>query len=102
MGACPYTWVRSFFTSKNRNKTEASELRVTVSRNSEVTVDVALPARSARWLIELIPNDVVVKILAEGIPLEEIQKDLAERDILNPQSIFTLQEPHREVRVWLE
>lgn len=102
MSACPYTWVKSFFSLKRNKSTEASNLRVTVSRNQEITVDVSLPARSARWLIELIPSDVVCKIRAEGIPLDDIQSDLAASKELVPQKIFTLTEPNREVTVWLE
>jgi len=102
MAACPYTWIRGFFPAKNGDSSEASNLRVTVTREQKVVVDVSLPARSARWLIELIPEDVVKKIYAEGIPLDEIQADLAGRITLVPQKIFHLQETHREVAVWLE
>ena len=80
----------------------AAELRVTVTKQNQVVVDVALPARSARWLIELIPVDVMTKIKAEGIPIEEIQKDLAERPTLIKTKIFNLIESERSVQVWLE
>ncbi len=99
---CPYTWFRGLFPQPTGTADEAAQLRVTVLRNQEVTVDVALPARSARWLIELIPDDVMKKIRAEGIPIDDIQGELAQRLVLNPRKIFTLIETHRTVAVWLE
>jgi hypothetical protein len=100
---CPYTWFRSFFTESSTNPNgEAQYLRVCVTKNNNRVVDVSLPAKSARWLIELIPDDVTSKIKEEGIPIEEIQLDLSKRIELMPQKIFKLIEPHREVEVWLE
>lgn len=81
---------------------EAQYLRVTVKKNNAMAVDVALPAGSARWLIDLIPGDVMDKIRQEGIPIDDIQTDLAARTILNPQKIFILNEESRAVEVWLE
>lgn len=101
MSKCPYTWVKSFFKT-NTNSEIASFLRVKVMREGDTKVDVSLPARSAGWLIDLIPGDVVAKIKEEGIPLEEIQTDLARRDSYVPQPVFSLEEPHRVVTVWLE
>ncbi len=77
-------------------------MRVTVTRGQDTTVDVALPARSARWLIDLIPEDVMTKIRAEGIPIDEIQGDLSLSAVLTPRQIFKLSEPQRVVQVWLE
>ena len=105
MGGCPYTWFKGLFGGKApSDAAHASHLRVTVTRGGDKTVDVSLPARSARWLIDLIPDDVVEKIRSEGIPLEDIQADLAARadDGLVPQKIFTLEESQRTVTVWLE
>ncbi len=103
MSACPYTWFKSFFNPKSdANPSEASSLRVTVEKNAVVTVDVTLPARSARWLIDLIPDDVVTKIRNEGIPLDAIQDDLAKSIELIPQRIFSFQDEERKVVVWLE
>jgi hypothetical protein len=50
----------------------------------------------------LIPDDVMTKIRDEGIPIDDIQTDLAERKMLEPQKVFTLVEPARTVDVWLE
>jgi hypothetical protein len=109
MSGCPYTWFKSLFQSTDStaagtqsDHSKASSLRVTVTRDSSKTVDVTLPARSARWLIDLIPADVITKIKNEGIPIEAIQDDLAASSELRPQKIFKLSEPHREVDVWLE
>lgn len=103
MSKCPYTWFKSLFSSTAPNPTgEATYLRVAVTKNNDRVVDVSLPAGSARWLIDLIPDDVTTKIKEEGIPIEAIQNDLAKRTELFPQKIFKLIESHREVEVWLE
>ncbi len=99
---CPYTWVKNFLGGAKPGATEATQLRVTVRRGDDETVNVALPARSARWLVDLIPGDVVEKIRAEQIPVDAIQDDLARAEKLVPHRIFELVEPHRAVTVWLE
>jgi hypothetical protein len=99
---CPYTWVMNFFGGAKPGATEATLLRVTVQRGDDETVNVALPAQSARWLVDLIPQDVVEKIRAEQIPLDVIQTELARAERLVPHRIFSLVEPHRAVTVWLE
>jgi len=75
---------------------------VRVVRDGEERVRVALPARSAKWLIELIPADVVAKIRAEDIPLDAMMHDLNQADELFPHPIFSLNEEHRQIEVWLE
>lgn len=102
MSGCPYTWVRNLFGAKKTNSDVASALRVTVAKMGIVTVDVSLPAGSARWLIDLIPDDVMTKIREEKIPIDNIQEDLKIKDVLKPQKIFILTETEREVQVWLE
>lgn len=102
MSTCPYTWVRNLFGSGKSNGVIAKHLRVSVIKNKVTVVDVALPANSARWLIDLIPQDVLTKIRSEGIPIEEIQDDLAKREVLNKTQIFSLVEPERTVQVWLD
>lgn len=101
MSGCPYTWFKGLFAQSNKNGL-ANCLRVTVSREKSTVVDVSLPAKSAGWLMELIPDEVITKIKAEGIPLEAIQADLAAKEQLVPQKIFSLDEEHRSVTVWLE
>lgn len=88
--------------NKPRDAADAKYLRVTVIKDRATVVDVALPAQSARWLIDLIPADVTSRIRAEGIPLDDIQDDLRKRTVLKPQRIFNLIEPQRAVEVWLE
>ena len=105
MGACPYTWFKTLVKSDSAvraDKKHATELRVTVSRNGETTVDVTLPAKSARWLLEVIPEEVIKKIRAEGIPIDAIQENLAQASELTIQPIFTLSDSVRLVKVWLE
>jgi hypothetical protein len=81
---------------------EATSLRLTVVRGQTKTVDLSFPAVSARWLLDLIPNEVVRKIEASGVLLEDIQKRLASSEKLTPQKIFMLEEPNRTIHVWLE
>lgn len=103
MAGCPYTWVRGLFGAKAAAPGEpAKNLMVRVLRDGEERVSVALPAKSARWLIELMPDEVVEKVRAEEIPLDEIMLDLQQQDELHPRPIFTLDEPNRKVEVWLE
>lgn len=102
MSLCPYTWVVGAFKSKSEPGKEASQLRVRVTRENVVTVDVTLPAQSARWLIDLIPSDVIAKIRDEMIPIDSIQDTLAQTQKLFPQEIFELKEPNRQVKVWLD
>ncbi len=104
MASCPYTWVRGFFSSgtKSAPGEPAKNLMVRVVRDGEERVRVALPSRSAKWLIELIPADVVRKIREEAIPLDAITDDLNQQEILYPRPIFSLSEPGRQVTVWLE
>lgn len=103
MSKCPYTWFKGIFGGgTQKSSAEAEHLRVQVSRDHRTVVDVALPARSARWLMDVIPGDVIGKIKEEGIPIEEIQDYLSQAAVLNPCPIFTLEEPTRVVKVWLE
>lgn len=102
MSLCPYTWVVGFVKPNKTPGAEASQLRVRITKNDIVTVDVTLPAGSARWLIDLIPEDVMTKIRAELIPIDSIQDTLAQSQKLFPQDIFELKEPLRQVKVWLD
>lgn len=104
MSSCPYTWVRGLFSSSSKAAPgePARNLMVRVVRDGEERVLVSLPSRSARWLLELIPADVVTKIRAEDIPLDAITEDLNRAEVLYPHPIFSLDEQHRQVQVWLE
>ena len=102
MSLCPYTYITGLFKKGTSAGGEAQSLRVLVYRDGVEKVSVTLPARSARWLIDLIPEDVVLKIKEEKIPIEDIQKELAESPRLFPRDIFSLMEQHRSVKVWLE
>ena len=104
MATCPYTWVRAFFTSNTPAAPgePAKNLMVRVVRDGEQKVRVALPARSARWLLDLIPDEVVEKIRAEEIPLEALMLDLSNQKELYPRQIFSLSDSSRQVDIWLE
>jgi hypothetical protein len=102
---CPYTWFRSFLSRSPQVRIEGAEarsLRVQVHKGGEMVVDVELPARSARWLMELIPGDVLSKIRAEQIPIDQMQLELEQRAKLYPEELFFLNETERQVHVWLE
>jgi hypothetical protein len=104
MSSCPYTWVRGLFSSRSATKPgdPARHLMVRVVRDGEERVMVSLPSKSARWLIELIPAEVVARIREEEIPLDAITEELNQTDVLYPRPIFTLTDSHRQVDVWLE
>ncbi len=102
MAGCPYTWVSSLLPGSNSKGPQASQLRVSVVKENQTVVDVVLPAQSARWLIDLIPEDVMKIIRLEGIPIDEIQRDLQESKDLHKMQIFHLAEKHRKILVWLE
>jgi hypothetical protein len=106
MSTCPYTWVKGLFSPGSKPSGDlsapAKNLMVRVVRNGEERVRVSLPARSARWLIELIPADVIAKIKAEEIPLDAMMEDLSLTPVLYPRPIFSLAETGRTVDIWLE
>jgi hypothetical protein len=66
MAGCPYAWVRGFFSAGSKQGVDptrpASNLMVRVVKSGEERVRVAQPARSTRWLIDLIPDDAVARI----------------------------------------
>lgn len=106
---CPYTWFRSLLDRKGQKPEpnaegliEAQCLRVTVEKFGKKTVDVFLPARSARWLMELIPSEVMTRIKEEQIPIEAMNQELAKRDRLYPEELFSMADDSRKVQVWLE
>ncbi len=106
MARCPYTWFKGLFGGKPRNDAApdrpAENLMVRVVKEGEEKVMVALPARSARWLLEVIPDHVVAQIRAEEIPIDAIGAELERQEQLFPRPIFTLQDPNRQVDVWLQ
>lgn len=104
---CPFTRTMNFLQGvfrRDRDEAlvEARNLRVQVVKNGEERVNVYLPARSARWLIDLIPEDVLARIHEEGIPIERIQDELKNAENLIPAPIFIVEESVRTVKVWLE
>ncbi len=103
---CPFTRTTQLlgkvFQRERDNTREAEHLRVRVVKDGEERVSLFLPARSARWMIDLIPSGVLRQIHAEGIPLERIQDELKARPRLLPQRIFEVADSERIVAVWLE
>lgn len=103
---CPFAratrLVGAVFRAGRGNRQLAEHLRVRVVRDGEERANIYLPAASARWMIDLIPQDVLARIREEDIPIDAIQQDLAECGSLNPRDIFELRESGRTVQVWLE
>lgn len=105
MATCPYTWVRSalgFGDRPTRAGEPAQHLVVRVVRDGDERMRVALPARGARRLLDLIPEDVLARIRDEEIPIDAMVEELRTEATLMPRRIFDLRDDHREVAVWLE
>lgn len=102
MSLCPYTYLVELISPTKSKSSEAQSLKVVVHRDGQCIVDVTLPAHSARWLIDIMPDSVVEKVLKEGIPLHAIQDRLARMEKLYPLLIMDLKDENRNVRVWLE
>ncbi len=106
MSRCPYTWFKGLFGGRAAPATlpneKAQHLMVRVVRDGEERVMVALPAKSAHWLIEVIPDHVMEQIRAEEIPIDDMMTDLKGQSALYPRPIFSLIDPTRNVQVWLE
>ncbi|MDX2182910.1 MAG: hypothetical protein SFW08_02890 [Gemmatimonadaceae bacterium] len=103
MATCPYTWVRNLLRPRQSDPgAPAQHLMVRVVRDGEERVRVALPARSARWLLEVIPPDVVRRIREEEIPIDSMAELLQRGDALYPGELFALRDANRDVAVWLE
>lgn len=109
MSACPYTYIKKLFkiTSNDTDFISTTEqiakyLRVRVIKNQVTTVDVFLPAQSANWLIDLIPEHIVNKIREENIPLELIQENIKKQKVKYQQIIFKLIDQEKNILVWLE
>ena len=103
---CPFTktvnFIAGVFGRSESATTEAKNLRVRVLKGGEERVNVYLPARSARWMMDLIPEDVLAKIHEEGIPIDRIQDELKAATVLTARQIFQIEEAGRLVEVWLE
>ncbi len=83
---------------------EASHLRISISKMGKTTVDLSFPAHCARWIMEMIPDDLLVKIRRKGIPLDAIQDRLFNMPVLSPCDLFHLEdiEEEKKIKVWLE
>jgi hypothetical protein len=80
----------------------ATKLKILVLKNNETVVDLSMPAISATWIIDLMPQDVLRKISEKGIDLKSIQDSLSSEKQLLKQSIFELITPEKTIKVWLE
>jgi len=79
----------------------AKLLRIRVLEGESQVVSVSMPAAQVVRLNELIPDDVLPRIVAAGIDLEHIARRACELG-LSPQPLFELKTETRHYQVWLE
>jgi hypothetical protein len=79
----------------------ARHLRIRISREGATVVSVALPASQTGRLRELIPADVLPRILASGIDVDGIAGRAVAGGLV-PQNLFTLRVGDRQYEVGLE
>jgi hypothetical protein len=80
---------------------EASTLNIRITRNGVEKVRLTFPAIAARFLLELIPADALERIRQTTPALEAELKNLGSEERLQPRDLFNLQEPERQIQVWL-
>ncbi len=80
----------------------AKKLKIVVSRNQVQTVNLSLPANSCRWIIDLIPDDILIKIKERGIDIEKIQNEFKSADVLVPKSILNIETEEKIIQIYLE
>jgi len=81
---------------------QANMLCVRVSENGEQRVSVKMPAEAVLDLERLIPEDVLVRIVASGkIDLKQLGDSVRANGIL-PQQLFIFEDGGKTYRVWLE
>jgi hypothetical protein len=79
----------------------SKHLRVRVQEAGTVRVDLTFPARAAEHLHELMPEDLVAKLQARSLDVQQIAAEAVQRH-LAPGELFVLEEGSKQVRVWLE
>ncbi|MFT3710141.1 MAG: AarF/UbiB family protein [Archangium sp.] len=76
-------------------------LRVTITRGTQSRVDLTFPAIAAEGLQGLVPPEIVPRLAPRGIDLAALEARAASSEF-TPGELFSLVEPDRMVRVWLE
>ena len=79
----------------------SQHLRVNVTEGRDTVVSLELPAAAIENLSDLVPDDVVQKILAQGINLRQMADEILSRRA--PQGlVFEMSQGTRHYRVWLD
>lgn len=79
----------------------ASKLHIRVRKNGVEKVSLTFPVAAVQLVAELIPSDVLTRVLEKKPDLQAHLRALGENGTTAPQDIFNLEEPGREIRVWL-
>ena len=81
---------------------KSQELRVRVTEGDKQVVAIAMPARAAYDLINIMPEDVIAHIRETGsVDLDAVMSRIVETQA-EPQSLFEHDREARHYRVWLE
>lgn len=84
-----------------RFNTMAEALRIEVRQGNETLVKVAMPANQVAQLDALVPEDIHEKIIADGIDLHAIARDVCARGIV-AEELFNTEKDGKQYRVWLD
>lgn len=84
----------------------AKSLKIRLFKNGVQKVDLNFPAKTAKWIIELIPKHILIKIEEKGIDIVSVQKKINGEKKLYPQQLLDYQDeqsPEKlQIKVWLE
>jgi len=72
-----------------------------VKKNGVEKVSLTFPVAVVQLVAQLIPSDVLTRVLEKKPDLQAHLRALGENGTPAPQDIFNLEEPGREIRVWL-
>jgi hypothetical protein len=85
-----------------KNLKEAEHLKINLFRDGKKKVDLTFKARTARWMLELLPSHLIDKITARGIDLTQLQEGLINQKELFPTELVNFSDSEVEVRIWLQ
>lgn len=79
----------------------ASVLRVRLSEDERMKVDLTFRAAMVEHLADIMPDELGPKLVARGIDIDALARTAVSQGIV-PRELFRLDEDNREIRVWLE
>ena len=86
---------------ESRGAMKSKSLRIRVSENKRMKVDLTFGARCAENLSDLIPPELQEKLRQRSIDIDETVRKVVASDF-EPMELFQLEEGSKSVRVWLE